>query len=431
MDRWTAFLMKAGPSKEKQNIAWNMAGSFCYAFASMVLSFLVMRIVGKEQGGAFAFGLSTFGQQMFILSYFGIRPFQVTDGTGEYRFGDYLCHRYLTCGAALAVGAAYLVFCQYTPEKTLVIFLLVCYKVIDGYADVYESEFQRTGNLYLTGKSNTFRTVFSVGTFLLALIAWRSLVLACICAVAAQLAGVLAFDRLVLRRLPAVDRAWDMRRLKPLTYATLLLFLSVFLDFYIFSSAKYAIDAHMDDASSGYFNVIFMPTSVINLAAGFVIRPVLTYLTDDWKEGRYREFANMLKGISLLIGLLSVLAVGLSWVLGGPVLGVMETVLGEAYKGSLTQYQGAFVLVVSGGGFYAILNLYYYVLVILRKQKIIFGIYATLTALAAVLAPALVKRGGIVGAACAYLALMAIMAAGFGAGAWGSYKKGRTKREGQ
>ena len=228
-----------------------------------------------------------------------------------------------------------------------------------------------------------------------------------------------------------MDGAWDMRRLKPLTYATLLLFLSVFLDFYIFSSAKYAIDAHMDDASSGYFNVIFMPTSVINLAAGFVIRPVLTYLTDDWKEGRYREFANMLKGISLLIGLLSVLAVGLSWVLGGPVLGVMETVLGEAYKGSLTQYQGAFVLVVSGGGFYAILNLYYYVLVILRKQKIIFGIYATLTALAAVLAPALVKRGGIVGAACAYLALMAIMAAGFGAGAWVSYKKGRTKREGQ
>ena len=37
--------------KERQNILWNMAGSFCYAFASMVLSFLVMRMVGKEEGG--------------------------------------------------------------------------------------------------------------------------------------------------------------------------------------------------------------------------------------------------------------------------------------------------------------------------------------------------------------------------------------------
>ena len=49
-DQWAALLMRTGRNKEKQNILWNMAGSFCYALASMVLSFLVMRIVGKEQG---------------------------------------------------------------------------------------------------------------------------------------------------------------------------------------------------------------------------------------------------------------------------------------------------------------------------------------------------------------------------------------------
>ena len=40
MDRWAAFLMKTGANREKQNLIWNMAGSFFYAFASMVLSFL-------------------------------------------------------------------------------------------------------------------------------------------------------------------------------------------------------------------------------------------------------------------------------------------------------------------------------------------------------------------------------------------------------
>ena len=43
----------------------------------------------------------------------------------------------------------------------------------------------------------------------------------------------------------------------------------------------------MNDAASGYFNVIFMPTSVINLAAGFVIRPFLTSLTDCWNNQRF------------------------------------------------------------------------------------------------------------------------------------------------
>ncbi len=428
-DRFAALLMGTGSNREKQNIIWNMIGSFCYAFSSMVLSFLVMRIVGEDQGGVFAFGFSTFGQQMFILAYFGLRPFQITDGAGEYRFGDYLLHRYLTCATALLAGAGYLLVSGYTAEKAAVVFLLVCYKVIDGFADVYESEFQRKGHLHLTGKSNTFRTLLSVGTFLTVLLLSRTLAAACAAAVAAQAAGVLLFDVTVLKRLPSVDRGRDPARLLPLTGAAVLLFVSVFLDFYIFSAAKYAIDAHMDDAASGYFNVIFMPTSVINLAAGFVIRPVLTWLTEDWTAGNYGKFKGMLVKISALIAALSLLAVALAWFLGRPVLRIMELLLGAGYEGSLVRYHKPFVAVVLGGGFYAILNLYYYVLVILRRQKVIFGIYAALTVLAARLAPAMVKRSGIPGAARAYLTLMVLMAACFAAGAWVSYIRGRRKRE--
>lgn len=422
-DCWVTLLMRTGPNREKQNIVWNMTGSFCYAFASMVLSFLVMRIVGKEQGGVFAFGFSTFGQQLFILAYFGIRPFQVTDGAGEFRFGDYFYHRCLTCTIALLAGAGYLLVCGYTPQKAGIIFLLVCYKVIDGFADVYESEFQRAGHLHLTGKSNTFRTILSVGVFLTALTAGGSLLWACGAAVAAQVTGVLFFDIPVLGRLEGVNRKGDRDRLIPLTGATWLLFLSVFLDFYIFSAAKYAIDAHMDDVSSGYFNVIFMPTSVINLAAGFVIRPVLTYLTDDWNQGRYPQFVRMLRRISFLIAVLGCLATVLTWLLGKTVLGILERILGASYAGSLVCYQGAFLMIVLGGGFYAILNLYYYVLVILRQQWTIFGIYVALAVLAAVLAPVLVRQGGIAGAALAYLLLMIVMAACFAAGAWQAYRR--------
>ena len=160
-------LMKTGADKARDNMVWNMIGSFCYALASMVLSFLVMRIMGDEQGGIFAFAFSVFGQQMFIVAYFGTRPFQITDGSNEYSMGDYLRHRAVTCFAALGVGILYLMFSGYTAEKCAVVFLMVCYKIIDGFADVFESEFQRNGNLHLTGKSNTFRTVLSVSVFLI------------------------------------------------------------------------------------------------------------------------------------------------------------------------------------------------------------------------------------------------------------------------
>lgn len=421
--RWAALLMRTGPDKARQDILWNMAGSFCYAFASMVLSFLVMRLAGEDQGGIFAFGYSTFGQQMFILAYFGIRPFQITDRAGDYRFGDYLRHRFVTCGAAAAAGLLYLLFAGYTPEKSAVIFLLVCYKIADGFADVYESEFQRCGSLHLTGKSNTFRTLLSVGTFFLALVGSGNLAAACLAAAAAQAAGILVFDMAVLKYVEGVDYRWSRGSLKPLTRDTGLLFVSVFLDFYIFSSAKYAIDANLDDAASGYFNIIFMPTSVINLASGFVIRPVLTFLTDTWNKKELDRFAGKLISISRIIGALSVLAVALAAGLGRPVLWLLERLLGSGYEGRLTCYHVPFVLIVLGGAWYAFLNLHYYALVIMRRQKVIFIIYTALTALAAALAPVMVRRQGIRGAALAYLILMAVMAAGFIVWTWWVIKK--------
>lgn len=412
-DRWCALLLRTSHNKERDNMLWNISGSFFYAFASMVLSFLVMRIIGKEQGGIFSFGFSTIGQQMFILAYFGIRPFQVTDGNGQFRFGDYLHHRYVTCALAFAAGGVWLLVSGYTIEKAAVIFLLVCYKVIDGFADVYESEFQRNGNLHLTGKSNTFRTILTVGTFLIVLTITRNLLVACAAAAAAQAAGVLIFDQVVIRRLSGVDFAWDKEKLWILTGSTVLLFVSVFFDFYVFSAEKYAIDAYLNDAASGYFNIIFMPTSMINLAAGFVIRPVLTALTDAWNGRDWEKFDGTLRRISLIIAGLSVLAVAGAAVLGKPVLGILERILGSGYEGCLTVYFWPFVICVAGGGFYAFLNLYYYVLVIMRKQRMIFGIYAVMTVIAAVISPGFVKAYGIPGAAFGYLLLMLLMTVGF------------------
>ena len=423
MKHWTHLLMKTGMSLEKENMIWNMTGSFFYAFASMVLSFLVLRIAGEEQGGIFSFGFSTVGQQMFLLAYFGIRPFHITDGTNQYRFGDYLHHRYVTCAMALLLGAGYLACIGYSWQKAQIIFLLIVYKVIDGFADVYESEFQRQGCLYLTGRSNTFRTILSVGVFLATLVSGAGLFAACAAAVLGQIAGVVLFDIVVLRELKRVDYGWSAKQGVSLTASSILLFVSVFLDFYIFSAAKYAIDAHLGDAASGYFNVIFMPTSVINLAAGFVIRPFLTYLTDCWNEHRFSDFKKKLLTIMAVIGGLTVLAVGGTVVLGRPVLALLEWLLGKSYSGTLTALWPTFIMIVLGGGFYAVLNLYYYALVILRRQKLIFGIYAVLTVLAAILAPRLTVALGIFGAAFAYLILMIVMAAGFVGGAWFEIQK--------
>ena len=258
------------------------------------------------------------------------------------------------------------------------------------------------------------------------LAAFEHLLFSCLAAVAAQAAGIALFNLDVIHALPSVDWNKGERKTGRLFKSTLFLFISAFLDFYVFSAAKYAIDARMNDAASGYFNLIFMPTSVIYMVANFVIRPFLTRLTDLWTGKDYDCFKKELMRIGAIILGLTVLAVGATAVLGKWVLSVMELILGSGYEGRLVSYYGAFIIIVLGGGFYALANLMYYALVIMRRQKAIFTVYLAAAAAAAVLSGFLVSKFGINGAAGCYLLLMIGLVIGFGlytAGAYQSEKK--------
>lgn len=392
---------------EKRNITWNMIGSFLYAFASMVLTMIVVQVVGDEQGGIFTFAFTAFGQQMFTIAYFGIRPFQITDVEERYTFGDYFRLRIITSIVALLVGIGYILLQDnYTMEKSWIIFLMVCYKIIDGFADVYEAEFQRSGRLYLTGKSNAFRTMLSVGSFFIALTTTKDLVFAASIAVGAQVLGVLLFDVAVIGHLPNINWSFSGKNCKNLFFSCSLLFFSVFLDFYIFSAAKYAIEGTMSDSALAVYGAIFMPTSVINLVAGFVIRPYLTTLSYEWEHKRYGEFLGIIKRLFVIILGLTILAVSGAALLGIPVISLLYPRLKEA----LLDCRLALVLIILGGGFNAWMNLFYYTLVIMKQQKKIFGCYAVVCLVAMFISPRFVKVGGILGGAWSYVTLMAMIA---------------------
>lgn len=67
---------KKSKNPEKRDIIWNMAGSFLYAFASMVLSIAVVQIAGEDAGGIFTFAFTTIRPAYVMMAYSGIRPFR-------------------------------------------------------------------------------------------------------------------------------------------------------------------------------------------------------------------------------------------------------------------------------------------------------------------------------------------------------------------
>lgn len=422
MNTWKQLLLGSDQQIGRRNMIWNMIGSAIYALSSMMIGMAVTRILGADLGGIFFFAFTTFGQQMFIVSYFGMRPIQITDVQEEHSFGEYRRFRVYTSALAILTGFFYVLFWVENPLKKMVVILMVCYKVLDGFADVYESEFQRNGKLYLTGKSNTFRTLLSVGSFLLELVLTKDLVGSCVIAVAAQVLGFLLFNQSLIQTLPGIVTAIRPGAVRELWQSGKWLFLSAFLDLYIFSASKYAIDAYMEPSASTYFGTIFIPTSVINLAAGFVIRPFLTTLSEYWEAGAYEKFWKVIQKIACAIAVFTGLGMLAAYLFGIPVLALL---LGAGAGRGLMPLKGALLINILGGGFYALLNLLYYVLVIVKDQKSIFVIYGIGCMAAVILSPWFVKNYGIHGGAYSYLLLMMGLTALFVGAALKNYRKVR------
>lgn len=401
----------------KNDVLWNALGSMTYAMASMVLAFFVLRILGEKEGGIFGFGYSTLGQQFFILAYFGIRPFHITDMRGEFSFRDYHCFRILSSFSAVLLSVLFLLYQytngSYTVEKVSILFFICLYKILDGYIDVYESELQRRGKLYKTGQSLFFRTILSVLVLLCSLLLSKTLLLGVILMNLSQVLSLYLFAILPLEKtkeLEAVNLSGEnkvfMQKMKALFSGSVFLFLSVFLDFYVFSSSKYAVDAVLGSSSSGIYNLLFMPSNFIYLLANFIIRPALPTLAGLWQSGDKLRFKKEESSLMKKVLLLSLLLFGLAFLLSPLALWILEKLLGSAFSGKITGERWTFCLLILGGCFYALANLEYYILVTKRQQKRIFMGYALGAVLSFFTADLMVQEAGFFFASIQFVLMM-------------------------
>ena len=404
--------IKEPADRERAGIIWNIIGSTVYALTGILLGFLVMRMLGADAGGIFLFAFSTLGQHIFIVAYFGMRPAQVTDTEYRYSYGEYRMMRILTCAAAVLFGLVFaLIYAGDDPLKKTVIIYMVIYRTLDGWADLSESEMQREGRLYLTGRCLTARMLFSVICFVIAMAVTKSLPVSCSVLCAAMAAGAV-LNEMTVRKLPMLDTRVIRTSVRELFKSGSFIFAATFLDLYIFAASKYAVDAMLPASISGLYATLFIPTMAITLASGYIIRPALTELSGYRDSHNRKGFVSLTVKITAVIAGLTVIAVILGYTIGTQVLSLL---VDAATGAEIVNYKTEFALIMGGGGIYALIYLLYYVLIILRKQKEVFVIYAVGTAAAWILSYRMVGAMGVRGGALSYLICVLAEAAAFAA----------------
>ena len=85
---------------------WNMVGSACYSFSSILYLMVVTRICGAEEAGFFSLAYAT-AQLLLTVGRYGMRTYQATDLKSAYSFLEYGFSRILTITLMVVLGAVY------------------------------------------------------------------------------------------------------------------------------------------------------------------------------------------------------------------------------------------------------------------------------------------------------------------------------------
>ncbi|MCR5700797.1 MAG: hypothetical protein K6G76_01485 [Lachnospiraceae bacterium] len=380
---------------DRQLFLWNMIGSGVYALSSMILTYLTIRVIGPEEGGIYAIGL-TLAQMFIYIAYYEMRNFEVTDAKNLYTFTDYHVVKIINCILMMLVCAGYVLLKQYDFHKAVVILLVCLYRMLDGYADVYEAQFHKDGRLDLAGKSMAYRTIVSVGVYFVLLIATNNLTFALCGAVISGIISLVVCDICIYKVFAKIKLEANNKAMVGIWKDCFPLFIGMFLWTYLLSASRIAVDDVMTSEYQSYYQVLFMPVSVINLFAGFLIRPSLIPLTDNLKNKEFGKFWKTIGTILLELSVITVVCMAGAYLVGIPVLSIIVGC-------DLSDYRMLLTFLIFAGGFNAAAYTLYFVLTIYRDRVSIITGFGLSSLLALVISKSLTSRYALWGAAGSYM----------------------------
>lgn len=387
----------------RDSYRWNLVSSMLFAFQSVFILMILTRTVGIENAGIFTIAYANASLLLFVGKY-GVRHFQVSDVSHEHKFGDYNIARVITVFAMVLSAFIYVAYGMmvnnYSFEKGMIILLTCLLKVPDAIEDVYYGEYQRRGRLDIGAKAMTIRLGTTIFLLLLVVCITRNLL------IALAVSTVVSYLLLVIlicaiNKVVVLKDKWKCKRISvsKILLACFPLFMGSFLAQYIGNAPKYAIDAQLGDTIQACYGFLSMPVFVISLLGNIVFTPAIYSIAENWRQNKKKAFVKRFIQQIFIVSCITIICICGAALIGIPVLGWM-------YNTDLTAYKAELLILLLGGGMFALAGVVSTMLTIMRfQQSLLFG-YIAVALLAFLKVDDIVVRWEIRGAACFYTFLM-------------------------
>ena len=391
-------------SNIKKDYFWNSLGTSANSFISLLLSIAVTRINGIETQGIFTLCFS-FAILFFTIGLYGGRIYQVSDVIGEFENRTYIYLKFITSAMMLVTAVVFALLSGYDEMRFSLLLSLVVYKILDAIADPLYGVMQRYGRLYLAGISMTLKAVIGFVAFLVINIGTHNVFWASLALLGANLIFIAIFDIPHVNKLEKITGLFS-NNLKPsliLLRAAVYIFAFSLLASLLINVPRYFMDTYHTEELLGFFNIVIMPASIMNLFVTFIIQPKLVPLSERFASLEYESFNKTVSKLLILSFGFGIVAIAAAWFLGIPVLSFI-------YDVDLSPFRISLTIAVVAGTFYTVTMIYSNVLSIMRRFKIQLFNYLVSTAGLFVACIAFIDSGSVGGAIQAFFIANVIQA---------------------
>ena len=290
----------------RRNVLFNTVGSLLFYICQAAITLLVTALAGAEANGLLATAMTISNVCLSVASY-GMRTFQVSDLNGKYTDRTYLTSRYITLSVA---GFGCLVFSfvnSYSAQQRWVIVLYTAYRLIESWSDVWHAYLQKNERIDIVGISFGVRGIVTAATVTLGLLLTKNLIVTLAVLFALNALYVLVVD------IPLARKRADFTQTGGAAVSALLLEclpLAVYaaLNTSIASVPRYYCERILGTVKIGYFNNVFLPVMILQVAVIYLFVPFITTFARLWTQ---RDKAGYYRGLRML----GLCLVGM-WILG-------------------------------------------------------------------------------------------------------------------
>ena len=387
--------------KKKIGFIWNTAGSLIYSFFNAIVLMVCTRLNGTEIAGIFSICYAT-GCILNAIGDLGIRIFQVTDTKRKYRFEDYLYARGFAVIMMLLVALAFSIISGYTNEKFFICVILILIRVVDNFGETFQAEFQLNERLDIAGKALLYRNILEIISFAIIDIITCNIYISFIAMLVIGIIILIIYDIRLIKKQYKILGNLNLDKIKEILKECIPLGLSTLISMYVINAVKYAIDVFGDNTMQTYFNVLYMPTFVINLVSILIMKPLLKPFGEYWNNNEGKKLARTIIKIILFLSGITVIIEIVALTIGIPILGWL-------YAIDLSNYRVELFLLILSGLFYASSTVIFYALGTIRKQKQTTISYMICAIFAFIISNIMVQNYGILGSTISSVLIMATL----------------------